>query len=399
MAVERKRAEEERQRLEDQLLQAQKMEAIGTLAGGIAHDFNNILSAIIGFTELAMLKTPEDSKIRSHLKQVLSASNRAKDTIKQILAFSRKGDKEQKPIFLNEVVNEALKLLRSTLPSTIEIRSNVEKTKNPVLANSNQIHQLLMNLCTNAAYAMREKGGILEITLREIDFDPATINRRDLQPGLYNQLSVSDTGHGMTSEVRSRIFEPYFTTREHGEGTGMGLAVVHGIVKSHRGEIVVYSEPGKGTMFDIFLPITSMEKDAGPLIDKQSSIQHGNERILFVDDEYLLAEAGKQLLENLGYQVVNRTSSIEALEAFRSQPHNFDLVVTDQTMPNMTGVQLTVELKKIRPDIPIILCTGFSEKVNEKNFLAKGISSFLMKPLISDDLARIVRHVLDQKQG
>ncbi|MCI0470295.1 MAG: response regulator, partial [Candidatus Aminicenantes bacterium] len=376
-----------------------KMEAIGTLAGGIAHDFNNILSAIIGFTELAMLKTPEDSNIRSHLKQVLSASNRAKETIKQILAFSRKGDKEQRPIFLNEVVNEALKLLRSTLPSTIEIRANVDKTKNPVLANSIQIHQLLMNLCTNAAYAMREKGGILEITLREIDFDPAAINRRDLQPGLYNQLSIADTGHGMTSEVRNRIFEPYFTTREHGEGTGMGLAVVHGIVKSHRGEIVVYSEPGKGTMFDIYFPITSLEKNSDPVIDKQAPVQHGTERILLVDDEYLLAESGKELLENLGYQVVNRTSSIEALEAFRSHPDNFDLVVTDQTMPNMTGVQLTLELKKIRPDIPIILCTGFSEKVNEKNFLAKGISSFLMKPLISDDLARVVRHVLDRKQG
>ena len=398
MAIERKRAEEERQKLEEQLLQAQKLEAIGTLAGGIAHDFNNILSAIMGYTELALLKVPEESKLRANLKQVLSASGRARETVKQILAFSRKEEREQRPVFLNDVVNEVLILLRSTLPATIEIRAHVEKTGHPVLANPSQVHQVIMNLCTNAAFAMREKGGTLEIALEEIDFDPAVINRKDLQPGRYNRLTVSDTGRGMTPEVRSRIFEPYFTTKQHGEGTGMGLAVVHGIVKTHGGEIAVYSVPGKGTTFDIFLPVTDTKRDNGMVTDKTAPPRKGKEKILFVDDDQSLAEVGKELLENLGYRVDCKTSSIDALKTFRSHPDKFDLVITDQTMPHMTGVQLAGELKNIRPDIPVILCTGFSENINEENYASKGINSFIMKPLGIDEIARAVRRILDKRK-
>jgi CheY-like chemotaxis protein len=343
-----------------------------------------------------MLKIPEETKVLANLKQVLSASGRARETIKQILAFSRKGEKEKKPVFLNGIVNETLRLLRFTLPTTIKIRSNIEKIVNPVLANPSQIHQVIMNLCTNAAYAMKDKGGCLEIVLEEIDFDPAIINRKDMRPGRYNRLTVSDSGCGMTMEVKNRVFEPYFTTKNHGEGTGMGLAVVHGIIKTHNGEIVVYSEPEKGTAFDVFLPVTTEEKTSDKVIDEPTSVREGKEKILLVDDEQILAEVGKELLESLGYQVISRTGSIEALEVFRSQPDNFDLVVTDQTMPNMTGVQLAGELKNIRPDIPVILCTGFSENINEENFTSKGISSFLMKPITIDGISRAIRQVLDK---
>jgi CheY-like chemotaxis protein len=256
-----------------------------------------------------------------------------------------------------------------------------------------------MNLCTNAAFSMREKGGTLEIAVEEIDFDPVIINCKDLQPGRYIRLTVGDTGHGMTADVRSRIFEPYFTTKQRGEGTGMGLAVVHGIVKSHKGEIAVYSEPGKGTTFDIFLPVTHTKKDEGKAGDKTAPPAKGKEKILFVDDEQSLAEVGKELLENLGYRVDSKTSSISALETFRSHPEKFDLVITDQTMPHMTGVQLAEELKKIRPDIPIILCTGFSENISEENYTSKGINSFIMKPIGIDKMARAVRQALDKQGG
>ncbi len=395
MAIERKRAGKERQRLEEQLLHARKMEAIGTLAGGIAHDFNNILSAIIGYTELALKRGIEDGKTNSYLQHVLFASGRAKETIKQILAFSRKGEKEQEPVLMSDIVRESLKLLRSTLPATIELSAAIKAVANPVLADSSQIHQVIMNLCTNAAYAMREKGGKLEICLEEIDFDPADIKRRDLPSGRYNRLTFSDTGHGMPVDIKNRIFEPYFTTKGHGEGTGMGLAVAHGIVKSHKGEITVQSEPGKGTTFTIYFPVTDRDRSAAVETGQSTAAPGGNEKILFVDDEQSLVEVGKHQLEGLGYRVVSSTVSSEALEVFRAAPHQFDLVITDQTMPGKTGVQLTAEIKKIRADIPVILCTGFSEKVNEENFSSRGIDAFAMKPLAGDKIARLVRRVLD----
>lgn len=393
--TERKNSELERQRLEDQLHQVQKMEAIGTLAGGIAHDFNNILSAIIGYTELAVSDIPENIETRHKLAQVLAAADRAKDMVKQILAFSRKGEKEQRPILLSEIVNESFTLLRSSLPSTIDIRLHIEERLNPVMANPTQMHQVIMNICTNAAHAMREKGGILEISVKEIELDANSIKSKTIEPGRYQQLIFSDTGHGMTNEIKSRIFEPYFTTKKKGEGTGMGLAVVHGIVKNHGGEITCYSEPNQGTTFHVFLPVSEGEALMG--IEHIESILGGNERILYVDDEKNLAEMGKQMLETLGYRVDSRTSSIEALEAFRSDPGKFSLVITDQTMPNMTGLQLTREIRSIRSNIPIILCTGFSESVNEENYRSRGISAFVMKPVIRKEIARVIREVLDKK--
>jgi len=392
--TERRRSELERQVLEDQLHQLQKMEAIGTLAGGIAHDFNNILSAIIGYTELAVFDVQGNKDTLHKLGQVLAAAERAREMVKQILAFSRKGEKVQKPILLGEIVKEAIKLLRSTLPTTIDIRSTIGEQLHPVMANPTQLHQVIMNICTNAAYAMRETGGFLQIELREVDLGADAIDNREIDPGHYQQMTFSDNGCGMSPEVKARIFEPYFTTKPQGEGTGMGLAVVHGIVKNHGGTITVQSEPGKGASFDMFFPITRV-RDI-PHIVQEEDIPGGNERILYVEDELNLAEMGKQTLVMMGYRVDSRTSSIEALEAFKVDPKRYSLVITDQTMPNMTGLRLARELHRIRQDIPIILCTGFSESVNEENFRAHGVDAFVMKPIIRKEIARIIRQVLDK---
>ncbi|UCH96244.1 MAG: response regulator [Candidatus Aminicenantes bacterium] len=392
----RKRAEEERQKLEDQLRQAQKMESLGTLAGGIAHDFNNILSAIMGYTELTLELVSEESKARFNLMQVLGASDRAKELVRHILAFSRKSEKERRPIWLNDVVDDTLKLMRSILPTTIEIRQAIPQMENPVLANSAEIHQIVMNLCTNAGHAMRMKGGVLKIGLKEIEVEPGIIDRIHLESGAYQQLTVSDTGHGMSPDIMERIFDPYFTTKQEGKGTGMGLSVVHGIVKSYGGDITVYSEPGKGTTFQVFLPV-SKEKEVAALIDQTGVIPRGNEWVLFVDDENILVGLGEDMLQKLGYHVVTKTNSIKALEAFRAAPDQFDLVISDQTMPNLTGLQLAKEIKKIRADIPIILCSGFSEAINEDNYRSQGISAFLMKPIVKRELALTIRQVLDER--
>jgi PAS domain S-box-containing protein len=391
----RKQTEEERQKLEDQLRQSQKMESLGTLAGGIAHDFNNILSAIIGYTELTLKIVPEKSKAKSNLKRVLAASDRATELIKHILAFSRKSEKERKPIWLNKVVDDVLKLMRSTLPTTIEIRQHIPQMKNPVLANKAEIHQVVINLCTNAGHAMSKKGGVLQIDLKEINVKHNTIDRIHLEPGTYQQLTISDTGHGMPPEIMERIFEPYFTTKKE-KGTGMGLSVVHGIVKSYGGNITVYSEPGIGTTFHIFLPVCQ-EKEVGVDTDHTSVLLPGNECVLFVDDEPILVEVGREMLKKMGYHVVTRTNSIEALEAFNTEPNRFDLVISDQTMPHLTGIQLAKEIRKRRADIPIILFSGFSEVINEYNFKSQGINAFLMKPILEKDLASTIRDVLDNK--
>ncbi|MBW2168751.1 MAG: PAS domain S-box protein [Deltaproteobacteria bacterium] len=384
----------ERKKLEAQLQQAQKMEAIGTLAGGIAHDFNNILAAIIGYAEIASLQVAEDDKAKESLKEVLKAGRRARDLVKQILSFSRKGEEGRKPVHVNLIVKEALKLLRASLPTTIEIRQNIESDIGVVEADPTQIHQVLMNLGANAYYAMSDEGGILEVNLSEIHLDSRSASRySDLDPGKYVKLTVSDTGYGMTPEVLERIFEPYFTTKEKGTGTGMGLAVVHGIVKGCGGSIIVESEPGKGTVFHVYLPrIEREEVKAEP--EATGPLPTGHERILFVDDELPLVEIGKQILERLGYEVTTRTSSIEALELFKAKPDRFDLVITDMTMPNMTGDRLAKELMKIRPDIPVILCTGFSERITEEKAKEMGIRAFAMKPIVIRDLANTVREVL-----
>lgn len=392
--TERKKVEDERQRLESQLLHAQKMESIGTLAGGIAHDFNNILSAVIGYTELTLDHVPEDGIARFNLERVLASANRAKEMVKQILAFSRKGEGERKPIQLKEVVEELLTLLRSTFPTTIEIHRDLAESTNPVLANKSEMHRVVMNLCTNASHAMKEDGGILSVSLKEVDLAPGCTNGKDLEPGRYQQLTVSDTGVGMTPEIMSRIFEPYFTTKKEGEGTGMGLSVVHGIVKSCGGDITVFSTPGKGTTVHVFLPITGEKRAEEMTRQIEEPVRGGNETVLVVDDEPFIAELSKDVLENLGYRVIMKTGGMEALEVFKADPGKFHLAVVDQTMPHMTGIQLTREIKKIRPKFPVILCTGFSDAINEENYKMYGIDAFLMKPILPKELGMLVRKIL-----
>ena len=395
----RKQAEEEHRKLEVQLEQAQRMEAIGTLAGGIAHDFNNILSAIIGYTELVREDVPEGTKAHANLQEVFKAGIRAKDLVGQIRAFSRQREHEQKPVRISGIIKEALGLLRPSLPTTIEIRQNIQTKSDTVLSDPSQIHQVLMNLCTNASHAMREKGGILELSIEEVDLDTHDVaSYPGLTTGAYVRLSVSDTGHGMNRRVMKRIFDPYFTTKEKGVGTGLGLAVVDGIVKTHGGAITAYSEPEKGATFHVYLPRIE-HPEAAVEAEGIEPFPTGHERILFVDDEKVLVDIGKQMLERLGYQVTPRTSSTEALEAFRAQPEKFDLVITDQTMPNMTGETLAKELTQIRPDIPVILCTGYSEIPSERKLGASAVRDVVRKPIIVREMANSIRRVLEKSNG
>ena len=384
----------EQQKLQTQLQQSQKMEAVGTLAGGIAHDFNNILSAIIGYSELTLLEVPGGTKVQQNLTEVLRASQRAKDLVKQILSFSRQNEEKLKLVEVKVIIKEALKLLRASLPATIEIRQQIDPNAGIIEADPTQVHQLMMNLCTNSAAAMCEEGGLLEISLMKVDIDAlSTTMYLDIEPGSYLRLSVHDTGDGMTPEVLERVFDPYFTTKEKGKGTGLGLAVVHGIVKRHRGGITVETAPGKGTAFHIYFPRVQQEIEAVETAEVQS-LPRGHECILLVDDEEDLIEIGAQMLSHLGYEVATRSDGAEALEAFRAQPERFDLVITDMTMPNLTGDRLAKELIKIRPDIPIILCTGFSERISEQKAKEIGIREFSMKPFVMRDLAETTRRVL-----
>jgi len=391
----------ERRRLESQLQQAQKMEAIGTLAGGIAHDFNNILAAVMGYTDMARSDIPEESRTRSYLEEVLKAAERAKELTKQILVFSRKGEskpgQEWSGVQISLIVKEALKLLRATLPTTIEIRQDLAAPPNSlVMADPTQIHQVLMNLCTNAGYAMRETGGVLEVGLEVVELGAhAAEVDPDLGPGRYLKLIVGDTGHGMDSATMAKIFDPFFTTKPQGEGTGMGLSVVHGIVKSHGGAITVHSESGQGSVFHVYLP--KIEQAAQPGTTGDVNIPTGEGRILLVDDEEALATMGKRILERLGYQVTAMTSPVEAFDIFCARPNDFDLVITDYTMPRMTGTVLAGEIIGIRSDIPIILCTGYSEMITKEKAERMGIRAFIMKPLGMGEMARIVSKVLNKK--
>jgi PAS domain S-box-containing protein len=390
-----KLATEERSRLEAQLQQAQKMEAIGTLAGGIAHDFNNILGAIMGYTELGLLDAPEGSRLKTNLNQVLRATDRAKNLVRQILAFSRQSEQEEKPVLLAPIIKEALKMLRASIPTTIDIRQNITQESGTVLADPTQIHQVLMNLCTNAAHAMRETGGILEVALEDVGLTgESAAEYPDLEPGAYERLTVRDTGHGMSHTVKKRVFDPYFTTKEKGVGTGLGLAAVHGIVQSFNGGIFVDSEPGKGATFQVLLP--RIDTKVVREVKTTEPLPTGSERILLVDDEETLIQIGKAMLERLGYTVVTKTSSVEALEAFGEKPHAFDLVITDQTMPHLTGEKLAKGLMQIRKNIPIILCTGYSQLVTGEKAKAAGVREFVMKPLVMRDFAETVQKVLDK---
>jgi PAS domain S-box-containing protein len=378
--------------MENQLMQTQKMEAMGTLAGGIAHDFNNILGGIIGYTDLAMMKIDEDSPIRKYLKQVLTASRRATDLVRQILTFSRREEKEKEPVQIALILKEGLKLLRSSLPSSIDIVSKIEAIDSFILADPTQIHQVIMNLCTNAAHAMKEKGGIMEVRLIE-EIIPDSLYK-GLTPGPHVRLTISDTGYGIKTEHLDRIFDPFFTTKKAGEGTGMGLAVVHGIVESHNGNISVYSKEGQGTTFSVLLPVT-VEVIRGQESEEEE-IPTGSERILLVEDDIALGEAEKNLLAELGYEVTLMSGGVEALEIFQKLPQRFDLIITDYSMPKMRGDQLIRRVRAIEEDIPAILCTGYSKVIAPKKAEELGIDEVIMKPLELGKIARSIRRLLDK---
>lgn len=380
---------------ERQLQQVMKLQAIGTLAGGIAHDFNNILFPIVGYTELTMDDVPADSQARQNLEEVLKATNRAKELVQQILTFSRQGGQERKSLKVQFLIKEALKLLRATIPSTIEIECKVNEECGPIMGDPTQIHQVIMNLCTNAYHAMQETGGKLEVQLKEVDISyEKSVERVGMKVGRHLELTVKDSGHGMEPEVLERIFEPYYTTKEQGKGTGLGLSVIHGIIKNHGGDISVSSQPGKGTTVTVLLPvIDDIDAEIEPV--ETTTATQGNERILLIDDEKQIIDIEQRILERLGYKVTPKTDSEEALEEFAALPDRFDLVITDMTMPKMTGDQLARKLMAIKPDIPVILCTGYNETITEEKALAMGIDKFVMKPIVKDELANIIRTVLD----
>ncbi len=385
----------ERKQLESQLRQAQKMEAIGTLAGGIAHDFNNILAIIMGNASLLKILLPDMDEAQTKTDHILTASQRASELIMQILAFSRQSEKTNQAIQISLIIKEVLKLMKAALPSTIEIKQKITASSALIQADPTQIHQILMNLCTNANHAMEKTGGILKVTLDEIEpADDRSSSHPDLPPGSWVKLSVSDTGHGMKPVIIERIFDPYFTTKKKDVGTGLGLAVVHGIVKSLGGLIEVKSNQGLGSTFNIFLP--GVENESVLESKKSDESPSGmNERVLFVDDEELLVDVGKNILEGLGYQVITTTNPEEALNTFRAQPDFFDIVITDMTMPHMTGETLSKEIMLIRPDIPIVLCTGFNDLIDEKKARAAGIKKYIMKPFTINKIAKTIREILD----
>ena len=381
---------------ERQLQQVLKIQAIGTLAGGIAHDFNNILFPIVGYTELTMDEVSEDSVAHKNLEEILKAAHRAKNLVQQILTFSRQSDQERKPIKIQNIITETLRLLRASIPASIEIIHKIQDDCGHIMGDPTQIHQVIMNLCTNAYQAMQDKGGKLEVILTEIDVGyEEMIDKVGMQPGKHLRLLVKDEGCGMEASVLDRIFEPYYTTKEQGKGTGLGLSVIHGIVKNHRGDITVKSTPGKGTIFQVYLPLI---EDVDPDVEFESTdgAIKGEERILLVDDEEQIVAMEQQMLENLGYRVTARTDSAEALKVFAEHPQNFDLVITDMTMPHMTGDQLAQKMLDIEPNIPVILCTCFNQAITEEKALAMGIQKFVMKPVVKKELATTIRTVLDQ---
>jgi PAS domain S-box-containing protein len=390
----------EQKDLENQLRQAQKLEAIGTLAGGIAHDFNNILSAVIGFAEFALDDVEKGTHLADNLGEVLIGGKRAKLLVQQILTFSRKAPPKLAPLRIDVMVKETAMLLRSTIPTNIEIDVDIKSAKDPcVMGDESQIHQVILNLCTNAAHAMEAEGGKMTIGIDAITLDNGKAeNISNLPPGKYVKLSVSDTGPGIASENVERIFEPYFSTKAPDRGTGMGLAVVDGIVKTHKGHIVAMSQTQSGAVFTVFLPM--LEKiEYTPDGMPQAEMSGGREHILLIDDESSVVKLNKMILERLGYEVTASTRSPDALELFRSKPKDFDLVITDMTMPNLTGEKLAVELIKIRAGIPVIICTGYAKEMSGELFAKIGIKAVMYKPVNMAEMARTVRKVLDKAEG
>ncbi len=386
-----------RERAEAQLRQAQKMEALGVMSGGVAHDFNNILAAIIGFTELVAAHAANGAKDQHYLARIMQAGIRGRELVRQMLTFSRKGEQEKKPLRLSNIVRETVSLIRGVLPTTVAICVKTLSESGPILADPTQIQQVLINLCTNAAQAMHKKGGTLDIELSDLIVSPSNGDVHAMEPGPYMKLVVSDTGIGMPPDIMDRIFDPFFTTKKVGEGTGLGLSVVHGIVKQSNGYIFVESKPDKGSAFTIYLPMISGDLEAATIRD--DALPTGSERILFVDDEEALVEMGEEILAELGYEVTSRMNGHEAFALLKEDPSRFDLVVTDQTMPEITGIELARKIIAIRPDMPVIICTGYSQLVDADKARAAGIKAFVMKPLTRREIAGTIRKVLDGSQG
>jgi PAS domain S-box-containing protein len=387
-------AEKEKKALESQLHQSGKLESIGTLAGGIAHDMNNIVAAIMGYAELSLHEAPKGSRLYRRLDRMIQACHRARDLVSQILTFSRQDSQEIRSVRIHLIVKEVLKLIRASLPSTITIKQNIPRQGLMITADPSQVHQIIMNLCSNAGYAMMEEGGILDVCVEKMTLDHDTARKYlDLLPGDYVRLTVRDTGQGMEKEVMNRIFDPFFTTKPMGTGTGMGLAMVHGIVKKLGGGIFVDSEPGMGTRFHVFFPkAIDCVQEEGPL---ETIIPTGNESILFVDDEENMADMAQEMLTSLGYRVVTKTSALEALSYFQQNVTQVDLIITDQTMPELTGMALARKIGQIRPDLPIILSSGFNDLVSPEAVKESGIDHYIMKPYGKRDLAAIIRESLD----
>ncbi|MCP5053819.1 MAG: response regulator [bacterium] len=392
-----KNALEERKKLEHQLHQAQKMEAIGTMAGGIAHDFNNILSIIFGYADLAGDDITPDNRAHQCLDQIVKAASRAKALVQQIMTFTRQVEHQKINLNLTPLVKETLQMLRSTFPSTISINLKISQDTGNVMADPSQIHQVLMNLCVNASHAMKEDVGQLTVTLESTGPENLPQTETPLKPGEYVKLAIEDTGYGISPEILVRIFDPYFTTKKQEEGTGLGLSVVLGIIKEHNGEITVQSEPGQGTCFSIYFPVVKTAKEEQPDKKMEEPVR-GNGHILLVDDEPGLVESIRYQLEKMGYKVTAETGSLEALEFFKAHHHDVDLVLTDMTMPNMTGLQLTENILAIKPGLPVVLLTGFSDSFNETDSLPEGISDVVLKPFDKNNMARIIRKVLAESR-
>lgn len=393
----RKHHQKERNKLEAQLLHLQKMETIGTLAGGIAHDFNNILTPILGYTEMALEELPDESTLKYDVEQISNAATRGKDLVQQILTFSRQVDVDKKPIELHLVVTEVMNLIRASFPSNIEIRQDLKKDCGTVLADSTQMHQIIMNVCTNAYHAMMNKGGRLNVGLDVLDVDAKRLKAANkIKSGTYVRITISDTGHGMDKQTMDRIFEPFFTKKEVGSGSGLGLSVVHGIVSNYHGAIEVESKPGKGSSFKIYLPQHTPESVHDDI--SAEKITKGTERILFVDDEKEITFMGKRMLESLGYIVDIRTDGPAALKELKNDPSKYDLMVTDQAMPKMLGTELVEAARKIRPDLKVIIITGYKDSIPKNTESELGISELILKPLILSDFSKLIREVLDKKE-